>query len=436
MDQALKVGSLFSGVGGFDLGFEHAGFKVAWQCEIDRNARKILRARWPIVPCYRDVTRIGGVVKGRVTTKLEPVDVLAAGFPCQDVSTAGMRVGLAGARTSLFFQAVRIAVELSIPVVLLENVPGLFVSNRGLDFAVVIKTLVDSGYSVAWRVLDSRYFGVAQRRRRVFIVGCLGADAERASKILFDFTGGDGDSQESILDRYSPATPRKGPKSDQWRDGVRSVSHTLTANLTSRDTDNNPAFLQVVDPSDVAYVPETAGTLVQKYAGIRPSQGLVDQTPASFSLITTLGQKNLINEGIDDKVADSLIVGDYKSALEEVGVVMPILDEEHSDNEDMGLVACTLDAHSSHASNQWIKQHTKRLEHMAKLGTGVRRFTPLECERLQGFPEGWTCLCSAKGNTMKCICADTPRYKQMGNAVSVPVIAWIAQRIKRTFVGQ
>ena len=437
MDQTLKVGSLFSGVGGFDLGFEAAGFEVAWQCEIDKNARRILRARWPKVPCHRDVKRIG-------KHNLAPVDVLAAGFPCQDVSIAGMRAGLAGARTSLFFQAVRIAVELNIPVVLLENVPGLFISNRGLDFAIVVKTLVDSGYSVAWRVLDSRYFGVAQRRRRVFIVGCLGADAERASQILFDFASSEGDSEAvGRLGRDLTAASREGAPSDNWRNGVKAVSNTLTAVMNSRDSDNNPQYLQVVDPDalPVAYVPKAALPLTQKYSGIR-SANLIDQTPdtpgrairseEAFSLISSSFQKNLVAEGLEPQqvVADE----QEDQALLEEGIIMPILDELHGDDSgDMGLVSCTLDAHSSHASNQWIKQHTKRLEHMAQAGTGVRRFTPLECERLQGFPEGWTCLCSAKGNTMKCRCADTPRYKQMGNAVSVPVIAWIARRIRTTF---
>jgi DNA (cytosine-5)-methyltransferase 1 len=164
--------SLFAGVGGFDLGLERAGMHCAGQVEINPTARRILARRFPEVPRHDDVrTTIGW-------WQAEPrpgVDLVCAGFPCQDLSTAGRRAGLAGERSGLFFDLARTVGALHPRWVLLENVPGLLSSNRGRDFGTVLDTLAELGYGLAWRVLDSRFFGVPQRRRRVFVVGCLGA---------------------------------------------------------------------------------------------------------------------------------------------------------------------------------------------------------------------------------------------------------------------
>ena len=161
----MKVGSLFAGIGGFDLGFLRAGFEVAWCVEFDKNAQAVLRARFPDAKIYGDIREVD-------ETKLERVDVICGGFPCQDVSVAGKRAGLAGQRTGLFYDAMRIVRAVNPSVLVLENVPGLLSSNHGLDFGVVLRE-VGEGWSceeVAWRVLDSQYYGVAQRRNRVFVV--------------------------------------------------------------------------------------------------------------------------------------------------------------------------------------------------------------------------------------------------------------------------
>ncbi len=161
----MKVGSLFAGIGGFDLGFLRAGFTVAWCVEYDKHAQAVLRARFPDATIYGDIREVD-------ETKLEPVDVICGGFPCQDVSVAGKRAGLAGQRTGLFYDAMRIVRAVNPSVLVLENVPGLLSSNHGLDFAAVLRE-VGEGWNceeVAWRILDSQYFGVAQRRNRVFVV--------------------------------------------------------------------------------------------------------------------------------------------------------------------------------------------------------------------------------------------------------------------------
>lgn len=165
----MRFVSLFAGVGGFDLGFERAGMQCVGQVEIDKHARGVLERHWPDVPRHDDVMTArkwatdAGLVGG--------VDLVCGGFPCQDVSVAGKRAGLAGQRTGLFWDALAFATHVQARWIVLENVPGLLSSNEGRDFGVVLTALADAGYRHAeWRVLDSQFFGVPQRRRRVFIV--------------------------------------------------------------------------------------------------------------------------------------------------------------------------------------------------------------------------------------------------------------------------
>lgn len=156
------VGSLFAGIGGFDIGFENAGFTTAWQVEINDIAREVLRDRFPHAQQFTDVRTC--------LSDLSSVDVIVGGFPCQDVSTMGKRRGFEGERTSLFFNAMHIVTQLTPRWLVLENVCGLFSSNDGLDFQAVVETLAECGYVGYWRVLNAQYFGVAQSRRRIFIV--------------------------------------------------------------------------------------------------------------------------------------------------------------------------------------------------------------------------------------------------------------------------
>ena len=154
----MKFGSLFSGVGGLDLGLERAGFECAWQAEKDKYCLKVLEEHFPDAERYDDVRSI-------TRETAEPVDLICGGFPCQDVSVAGKRNGLSGARSGLWFEFERIIREFKPKWVLIENVGGLLSSNSGEDFRTIIQTLDELGYGVAWRVLDSQYFGVPQRRK-------------------------------------------------------------------------------------------------------------------------------------------------------------------------------------------------------------------------------------------------------------------------------
>jgi len=167
--------SLFAGVGGFDLGLEKSGHTCVGQVEIDKNARAILERHWPNVPKHDDVqTAIDWANENGLTGT---VDLVVGGFPCQDLSVAGKRAGLAGKQSGLFFDALAFAQSVKAKTILLENVPGLLSSNQGRDFGQLLIELADAGYSnIEWRVLNSQFFGVAQRRRRVFIVASVGTE--------------------------------------------------------------------------------------------------------------------------------------------------------------------------------------------------------------------------------------------------------------------
>lgn len=283
----IRMGSLFAGIGGFELGFARAGILAKWQVEIDPFCQKVLCARFPDTDKRLDIKEIGG-------NNLEQVDIITGGFPCQDLSIAGSpskeREGLSGSRSGLFYEAVRVFQEIKPRVIILENVLGLQSAHKGEDFRQVVSTLTKIGYGVQWRVLDSQFFGVPQRRRRIFIVGYLGHECPE--EILFDSESGEG-------------TFEKGESS------------------------------QEKVKSQVAGCPER-------------------------------------------RVASTLI---------------------HPGKQYLS-VMCT--------------------DNLVTDRQGVRRFTPAECELLQGFPEGWTNVGS-----------DGVRYKALGNAVAVPVAEWIAKRLQK-----
>ncbi len=175
-----RLASFFSGIGGFDLGFERVGFKVVYQCEIDKFCNRILKQHWPKIPKSEDIRKVSH-------EEVPDAEVWAAGFPCQDVSVArmGPRSGLRGKQSGLFYDFAKRIEEYLPRIVLLENVPGLLSSHGGRDFQIVIRTLAELGYAVGWRVLNSKNFGVPQSRQRVYIVGCY-RDWRAVGEILFE----------------------------------------------------------------------------------------------------------------------------------------------------------------------------------------------------------------------------------------------------------
>jgi DNA (cytosine-5)-methyltransferase 1 len=176
----MRVASFFAGIGGFDLGFEKAGMEVVFQCERDKFCQKVLKKHWPEIPLIGDIND--------VEPRNVPVaDLWCGGFPCQDLSLAnqGKRRGLEGARSGLFYRFADLVEQQAVRPkwLVLENVVGLLNSHGGADFEIVLSTLDELGYCVAWRVLDAKHFGSPQRRRRTFIVASH--QNEGAARVLF-----------------------------------------------------------------------------------------------------------------------------------------------------------------------------------------------------------------------------------------------------------
>jgi DNA (cytosine-5)-methyltransferase 1 len=345
--------SLFSGIGGFDLAFRRAGWECAGMCEIDKQSQSVLRRQFPDVPIYDDVHQIGVNTHAR-----NSVDLLVGGFPCQDVSIAGKRAGLAGKRSGLWSEFARIIAELAPQWVLIENVPGLLSSNGGRDFGVIIAYLVELGYGVAWRVLDAQYFGVPQRRRRVFIVGHLGTG--RASEVLFERGG---------FERNLAPGGESGPQ----------TSFALTARN------------QRHDPSGQTYV----GAL-QSHSKAHGHAMTTQQAAVSGQLITFNWQSGGdVRLGFNERPALNSSQTPAVIGTREIAQSLTSNYAKQPDNSDTALGPT-----------------------LAIGATGVRRLTPTECERLQGFPDGWT-----DGQS------DSARYRQLGNAVAVPVAFWLVGRL-------
>lgn len=175
----MKVASFFSGIGGIDLGLERAGMEIVFQCEILPFGQSILKKHWPGIPLKSDITQVH-------KSDIPNVDLFAGGFPCQDLSLAnqGKRKGLEGSRSGLFYKYAELIQAKEPRWVFIENVPGLLNSAQGKDFKIVLSTLDELGYGVSWRVLDAKFFGTPQRRRRTYIVGSRGTLG--SAEVLFE----------------------------------------------------------------------------------------------------------------------------------------------------------------------------------------------------------------------------------------------------------
>lgn len=288
---SFNVNSFFAGIGGFDLGFEKEGFSSSYICENNSFCNEVLNLRWPDVPKAGDINEVDA-------STIPDAEVWCGGFPCQDISVARgslSRLGLKGSRSGLFHRFAELIETKKPEVVLIENVAGLFNSNSGNDFAVILSTMNSLGYGVAWRLLNSRYFGVPQSRPRVYL--CC------------------------------------------WKN---SMPHALSA-LFETEVPNKAARERAVF--------------------------ITESTPA----------------------------GEYPR-MPQVGY-------------------CLAATSGRHTGTDWSRTYVTCKD-------GVRRLTPIECERLQGFPDDWTKVDADSED------ADSLRYAAIGNAVSVPVIQWIAKRIK------
>ena len=250
--------SLFAGVGGFDLAMERNSVDVVANVEIDKQCQQVLAKHFPNAKQFSDITDVKGsdlIAAGFESSR----GIITGGFPCQDLSVAGKRRGLAGERSGLFWEIARLIEETKTEWFILENVPGLLTSNKGRDFGVVIGTMADIGYSLAWRVLDAQYFGVPQRRRRVFIVGRRTGDGLSAAEILFKSEGLRRNTTQSKQTRQDTATSTARSFGQSSFAGYTEGPATLTATSYKRPEDN--VIVNGFTSSSFAQYTQGVGTL-------------------------------------------------------------------------------------------------------------------------------------------------------------------------------
>lgn len=444
----MRVGSTFSGVGGFDLGFERAGMSVVWQAEIDEWSRRVLRWHWPAAAIFDDVRSVNREAGG--------VDLLCGGFPCQDLSVAGKRAGFKGERSSLFFEFARIADDLKPRWIVLENVAGLLSSSEGRDFGILLSTLAELGYGCAWRLVDARFFGVPQRRRRVFIVGCLGDNGERAVRALG--SGGEGDLKAGKCSWQGNTESVKGGAGGAIGVITEPIAKCLTTSNQRLDSGTESFVVQPASvtsfaqnqrgelrESDIAAQLTTGGgTPGQGYPAVRIERPIVAPTLTAANNPSRSPQSAEVTKQIEavHRATVSFLLGNTKANGSNVntdgvaytldravgqGVLLDTLGTEVS-KPLLSSGGRTTDLDSGAYVASCVQASgppgTRRDDEASLVASqsSVRRLTPTECERLMSWPDGWTAVDGEET-------PDGRRYAACGNGVVANVSEWIGRRI-------
>lgn len=468
----LQVVSLFAGIGGIDRGLELAGANTALLCELDKHARAILARHYPNAAIHNDVTELtaddcrnAGAVPERT--------ILTAGFPCQDLSVAGRRRGMGqGTRSGLYWHVDRLLAEFRPAWVILENVPGLLsaacpcpgdgtcagtcpgelhavpggvceggcVNVHGGTMGAVLGSLAERGYGFAYRVLDARHFGVPQRRRRVVIVGHLGDTGAAPAQVLLEPEGVRGDSAQGITPRPFTARDAGAGTSGRGPDGRGETYGSYV-------TDGTPT-LPRSQTLAVAYTPDVANSLMAHGGNDKHDPTMMTYVAQEVSTLTAAGgergyrvdaetaagghqvaassslfRKAQKAHGPDDcerwqedELADTLDASGH-AARTAHAVVTPLAIRGRDDGAELefgdpdGPYNALRAGDGGSSRSQLVQIETE-------VDVIVRRLTPMECERLQGYPDNWT-----EGQ------ADSHRYKQLGNSVAVPVFEWVGRRL-------
>jgi DNA (cytosine-5)-methyltransferase 1 len=508
----MNVLSLFSGVGGFDLGLENAGMKTIYQCEWDKHANTILERHWPQVPRWGDISTLTAKEILRHGT---PPDVVAWGSPCQDLSVAGKRAGLEGERSGLFHEGIRIINELrkgtnnEYPKISIwENVAGALSSNRGADFGVILDEMAKAGAMVIeWGLLDAQHFGIPQRRRRVFCIAIFNsATASNCPSPLLPVSKSlRGDTAKGKPKRKSAANTL----TESFGAGggiVNAIGASIYHKSTVVNQDVNCGHLVTeggilgsdivgsLNTSDAKmistqYVNENK-VVVEPYVKSRRAQsatddetwvpGEVNPTLNSFDVGDTRATTAIIEEPVlfensyrdGARIADDGVTQTLTGKMGTGGGNTPMIaypidtrnalrDPEKYDaqnrqglgiGEDGDPMTTLTSAHVNAVAYGIQGTMIGRQDHNGPGGTGVskedgpmytltktdthavmqeppmavRRLTPLECERLMGWPDDHTRY-KADGTEQ----ADTHRYKQCGNGVASPVAEWIGKQLMK-----
>ena len=409
----MRYGSVCSGVEAATVAWHPLGWKPQWFSEIEKFPSAVLDHHYPDVPNLGDMTKFK-------EWSNDPIDLLVGGTPCQSFSVAGLRQGLDDPRGNLMLTYLAIAERYQPRWLVWENVPGVLSSNRGRDFGTFLGALGKIGYGFAYRVLDAQYFGVAQRRRRVFVVGYLG-DWRRAAAVLFE--------RES-LSGY-PAPSREAGEEVAADAGERTSNGSHWDKLTNP----HPSLSQSHNTGGIGG--SNQELFSQRGAGI---------TPVAFGAQNSSRQGDSVSAEVTptlDKSKTPAVAYDMRGR--EGGAMMEGPHDTAnvraaSGGSSRSYVCAPLNTPA--VAIGWSEELNaiKDLQPTIQRGgaggrhegvmvpsSAVRRLTPTECERLQGFPDGYTQI--PWGKKLAEECPDGHRYKAMGNSMAVPVMRWIGERI-------
>ena len=396
----MKYLSVCSGVEAATVAWHDLGFEPVAFSEIEKFPSEVLNFHYPNVP------NVGDMTKYKEWNLNDSIDLLVGGTPCQSFSVAGLRKGLEDPRGNLMLTYVGILDKFRPQWCVWENVPGVLSSNGGRDFGAFLGALVELGYGFSYRVLDAQHFGVPQRRRRVFVVGCLGNWISPA-KVLFEPESLLGDTKKSRSKKQGVASSPHGSSPDG--------SHTI-GTLMARDykgfgnqdiKDGRGLIVYETHPADsrVKEMGDVCQTVTSRWG------------TGGGNVPIALAENTIGRQPLNGGNGTGYTEGGPMYTLNATGVhgiaygfEPGITKREGNPSRFVENGTPTLRAHMG--DNQ-IAMASKM---------SVRRLTPIECERLQGFPDDYT--------NIKEKCPDGPRYKAMGNSMAVPVMKWIGQRIK------
>lgn len=405
----MRYVSLFSGIEAATVAWGPLGWEPMAFCEIEPFPCAVLAERFPEVPNLGDVSKVDW---GDFVEEHGRPDVVVGGSPCQSFSVAGRREGLEGA-SGLMWEYVRAAAELRPRWLLWENVPGALSSTHGEDFRCLLESLDELGYRMAWRVLDAQFYGVAQRRRRLFLVGDLGAAGCGAAEVLFEPESLCGDSRSSREKRAAIASNAGiGAQASDVFSLQSDGGTSLNSNGGGWQCDGSAYTLNLVDRQAVAFAANQRGE-VRLFGGDGQKVGAI---PANQSgkQVTALAFK--FHAG--SKAGSAAVNEDLSPTLTADWHNPAVMT---SSGQDVIGALCARDFKG--VGNEYVAEGKVLSD-----GYAVRRLTPTECERLQGFPDGWT-LIPYRGKPAD-ECPDGPRYKAIGNSMAVPVMRWIGGRIE------
>ena len=386
-DFSMKYLSVCSGIEAATVAWHHMGWQPVAFSDIEPFPSAVLAHHYPHVPNLGDMTKFE-------EWNLESVDLLVGGTPCQSFSVAGLRKGLADPRGNLMLTFLAIAQRHRPRWIVWENVPGVLSSNGGRDFGTFLGALGELGYGFAYRVLDAQWFGVAQRRRRVFVVGCLG-DWQRPAQVLFE--------RESVRRDTAPS-----------REKGQETAQCLTTGVGKR-YDAESETLPVTFGAQMS-VPQTDVDLVQTLQAKNP---MAVAQPVHYRKSRRAQSTTDHETWVEDDATNTLNCFDVGDVRATDVLAQPVVFEP-------GSIARNAGPSGESALAPTLRREMGDNQPAVRIDMQVRRLTPVECERLQGFPDNYTNIPWRK----KPESPDGPRYKALGNSMAVPVMRWIGGRIR------